>query len=97
MFYNLFRVLLLYNKSHYSQRIFISDLIDRSVQLISQQQGCAKQTDVTNAKLEFAGDARFQIFTQKWLAANIKYFISFKLKSFKSADLRQNITTLPKH
>ena len=53
----LFRVLLLYSKSHYSRRIFISDLIDRSVQLISQQPGCAKQTGVANARLEFPGDA----------------------------------------
>ena len=75
IFHDFFRVLLLYSKSHYSQMIFISDLVDRSVQLIPQQQGCAKQTDDTNSTLqiqhEFAGDARFQIFTQKWLLANI--------------------------
>ena len=34
--------------------------------------------------VEFSGEARFQIFAQKWLLGNIKYFVSFKLKSLKS-------------
>ena len=33
----------------------------------------------------------FQIFTQKLLLGNIKYFVSFKLKSLKSNGFRQNI------
>ena len=41
---------------------------------------------------EFSGEARFQILTQKWLLGNIKYFVSFKLKSLESNDFRQNIT-----
>ena len=45
---------------------------------------------------EFSGEARFQIFTQKWLLGNLKYFVSFKLKSFKSNGFGQGIT-LSKH
>ena len=41
------------------------------------------QTGVANARLEFSGATRFQIFIQKWLLENIKYFLSFKLKSLK--------------
>ena len=32
-----------------------------------------------------------KIFAQKWLLGNIKYFVSFKLKSLKSNSFRQNI------
>ena len=46
---------------------------------------------VGNARREFSGEARFQIFTQKWLLGNIKYFVSFKLKSLKSNGFRKNI------
>ena len=35
---------------------------------------------------------QFQILTQKWLLGNIKYFVSFKLKSLNSNGLRWNIT-----
>ena len=42
------------------------------------------QTAVVNAKLEISGEARFQIFTQKLLSGNIKYFVSFQLKSLNS-------------
>ena len=41
------------------------------------------QTDVANAVLEFSREARFKIFTQQWLLGNIKYFVSFKLKSLR--------------
>ena len=54
------------------------------------------QTGATNARFEFSGEARFQIFIQKWLLGNIKYFVSFKLKSLESNGLRQNVT-LSKH
>ena len=50
------------------------------------------QADVANAKLEFSGEARFQILHKKWLLGNIKYFVSFKLKSSKSNGFRQKIT-----
>ena len=50
------------------------------------------QTGVANARVEFSGEVRFHIFTQKWLLGNINYFVSFKLKSLKSNSLRQNIT-----
>ena len=54
------------------------------------------QTGVANATLQFSGEARFQIFTQKWLLGNIKYFVSFKLKSLEWNGLSQKIT-LSKH
>ena len=47
------------------------------------------QTGVANARLEFSGEARFQIFRQKWLLGNIKYVVSFKLKSLKSIGFPQ--------
>ena len=50
------------------------------------------QTGVVNAALEFSREAQFQIFKQKWLLGNLKYFVSFKLKSSKSNVFRQNIT-----
>ena len=50
------------------------------------------QTGVANAMLEFSEEAQLQIFTQKWLLGNIKYFVSFKLKSLKSNSSRKNIT-----
>ena len=53
-------------------------MIDRPVQLISKQPGCAKQTGVKNARLEFSADAGFQTFAQKWLLANIKYSYAHK-------------------
>ena len=46
------------------------------------------QTGVANARLEFSGEAQFQIFTQKWLSGNIKCFVSLKLKLLKSNGLR---------
>ena len=51
---------------------------------------------VANAKLEFSGEARFQIFSQKYLLGNIKYSVSFEVKLLKSNGFRQNIT-LSKH
>ena len=69
----------------------INDLIDNSLAMQSTW-----QTVVSNAKLEFSGEARLQIFTQKWLLGNIKYFVSFKLESLESNGLKQNIT-LSKH
>ena len=42
--------------------------------------------------VEFSGEARFQIFTQKWLLGNTKYLVSFKLKSLKLNGLRQNVS-----
>ena len=39
------------------------------------------QTGVGNARLEFSGEAQVQIFAQKLLIGNIKYFVRFKLKS----------------
>ena len=38
-----------------------------------------------------SGEARFRIFTQKWLLGNIQYFVSFKLESLKTSGFRQNI------
>ena len=46
------------------------------------------QTGAENARVQFSGEAGFQIFTQKWLLGNIKYFVSFKLKSLKSNGFR---------
>ena len=43
-------------------------------------------------RLKFSGKPQFQILTQKWLLGNIKYFVSFKLKSLNSNGLRPNIT-----
>ena len=40
-------------------------------------------------------EARFQIFTQNCLLGNIKYFVSFKLKSLKSNVFGQNSTLYP--
>ena len=54
------------------------------------------QTGVANGKLDFSGEARFQIFTQKWLLGNMKYFVRFKLKSLNPNGFRQKIT-LSKH
>ena len=45
------------------------------------------RTGITNARLTFSGEARFQIFTQKWLLGNIKYLVGFKLKSFTRKGL----------
>ena len=50
------------------------------------------QTGVANARLEFSGEAQFQIFKQNWMLRNIKYFVSFKLKSLESNGFRKNIT-----
>ena len=67
--------------------IIINDLIDSNHVMQSTW-----QTGVANARLEFSGEARFQIFTQKWPLGDIEYFVSSKLKSLKSNGFRQNIT-----
>ena len=48
-------------------------------------------TGDANARLEFSGEARFLIFTQKWLLGNTGYLVSFKRKSLKSNGFTQNI------
>ena len=52
------------------------------------------ETGVANARLEFSGEAQFQIFTQKWLLGNIKGFVSFKLKSLKSNGFEQKFNSI---
>ena len=71
---------------YYSQKIFINDLIDSN-----QVMRSTWQTGVANVRLEFSGEARFQIFTQKWLLGNIKYFLSFKLKSLSQMILDRTL------
>ena len=51
------------------------------------------QTGDANTRLRFSGEARFLIFTQKWLSENIGYHVSFKRKSLLMwNDFRHNIT-----
>ena len=49
-----------------SQRIFLDDLIDSNQVMQSMW-----QTGATNARFEFSGEARFQIFIQKWLLGTL--------------------------
>ena len=64
----------------------MNDLIESN-----QVMQSTSQTWVANARLEFSGEARFQIFTRKWLLGNIKYFISFKLNSLKLNGLDRTL------
>ena len=58
---NLFRVQRIdISESQYSLRVFINDLIDSN-----QVMQSTWQTGVANARLEFSGEVRFQILSQK--------------------------------
>ena len=60
------------DKSYYSQRIFINDLVDSNQVMQSMW-----QTGVANATVEFCWGSSTSDYTQKWLSGNIKYFVSY--------------------
>ena len=70
-------MLLLYSKRGTILRgFFMNDLIDRSVQVVTQQPGYVKHVADRCCKcklIEFSGEARFLICTQKWLLRTLTF------------------------
>ena len=66
--------------------MFINDLIDNN-----QVMQSTWQTGVANARLEFSGEGRFQISTQKMAVRKHQIFCQFQTEIIKANGFRQNI------